>query len=189
MRRLQAQRIFPGLQGVDVDDAIVGTHHGLAIDIFEARLQKGSGDKQRVVFNGLLIGAHTAAQPDRHRRGTVPDEAVFGNLKAAWRLAAWSRSASEDPRFEGRYEVYSTNQIEARALLTPAFMERFMALAARSGFSLPGAMAEGNRLVVALPKSLGVPGTCSSPGLLEARRRGTGADRARAGHPRRAQHG
>jgi hypothetical protein len=61
----------------------------------------------------------------------------------------------EDPRFEGQYEVYSTNQIEARALLTPAFMERFMALAARSAFSLPAAMAEGNRLVVALPKCLG----------------------------------
>ena len=61
----------------------------------------------------------------------------------------------EDAAFEKKYEVYSSDQIEARALLTPAFMERFVALASRSGFALPGALAEGNRLVVALPKSLG----------------------------------
>jgi hypothetical protein len=61
----------------------------------------------------------------------------------------------ENPEFERRFEVYSDDQIEARALLTPAFMDRFTALAASSGFSLPGALAEGNRLVVALPKSTG----------------------------------
>ena len=67
----------------------------------------------------------------------------------------WRPYGLEDPEFERHYEVYSNDQIEARALLTPAFMERFTALAATSGFSLPGALAEGNRLVVALPKSLG----------------------------------
>lgn len=34
-------------------------------------------------------------------------------------------------------------------------MERFTSLAKSSGFSLPGAMAEGNRLGVALPKAMG----------------------------------
>ena len=61
----------------------------------------------------------------------------------------------DDVTFEQRYDVYSTDQIEARALLTPAFMERFMSLAESSGFSLPGAMAEGNTLIVALPKRMG----------------------------------
>jgi hypothetical protein len=50
--------------------------------------------------------------------------------------------------------VYSDDQIESRALLTPAFMERFMALAAASGIWLSGALAEGNRLMVELPKRL-----------------------------------
>ncbi len=30
----------------------------------------------------------------------------------------------EDPRFDGVFTVYSTDQVEARYLLTPTFMER-----------------------------------------------------------------
>ncbi len=49
----------------------------------------------------------------------------------------------EHQEFEKRYEVRSTDQIEARALLTPAFMERFVELGTRGGFAVPGAIAEG----------------------------------------------
>lgn len=37
----------------------------------------------------------------------------------------------EDPRFEDRFNVFSTDQIEARYLLTPRFMERIMELTER----------------------------------------------------------
>jgi Protein of unknown function (DUF3137) len=50
--------------------------------------------------------------------------------------------------------VYGSDQIEARALLTPAFMERFTALASGLGFSPPAALAQGNRLTAALPKRI-----------------------------------
>jgi Protein of unknown function (DUF3137) len=86
----------------------------------------------------------------------LADEGAIGNFKTRWRSGAMEPVRLEDPRFEGRFEAYSDDQIEARALLTPAFMERFMALASSSGgYSLPGALAEGNRLVVALPKRAG----------------------------------
>jgi hypothetical protein len=76
-------------------------------------------------------------------------------MKTRLQTEGLERVLLEHPEFVRRYEVYSSDQIEARALLTPAFMERFTALAASSGFALPGALAEGNRLVVALPKSMG----------------------------------
>jgi len=72
-----------------------------------------------------------------------------------WRGAALEPVRLEHAEFEERYEVYSSDQVEARALLTPAFMERFMGLATSGGFALPGAMAEGSTLVVALPKRMG----------------------------------
>lgn len=62
----------------------------------------------------------------------------------------------EHQEFEERYDVHSTDQVEARALLTPAFMERFVALASKSHFALPGAIADGNRFVVAMPKRFGM---------------------------------
>ena len=103
------------------------------------------------MFDGLLVDLVLP----RSLTGTtavIADEGLWGNLEARWRSDRLQRVRLEDPTFEARYEVYSTDQIEARALLTPAFMERFTALAALSGFALPGAWAEGNRLVTALPK-------------------------------------
>ena len=154
VHRLQAQQLLPNYDSAEADDAITGTHRGLSLEIVEAKLQRRSGDNSQVVFDGLLIGLTLP----RSLTGTtvvLTDEGVFGNLKTRWRSGAMEPVRLEDPHFERRYEVYSTDQIEARALLTPAFMERFMALAARSGFSLPGAIAQGNRLVVALPKGIG----------------------------------
>lgn len=154
VHRLQAQRILQEFDIVNADDEIVGTYRGLPLDLVEARLSRQSGQNASVVFDGLLI---ELTLPRRLTGTTVvlTDEGMFGNLKAGWTSGAMQRVRLEDPRFEQRYEVYSDDQVEARALLTPAFMERFMALAALSGFSLPGAMAEGNRLVVALPKGVG----------------------------------
>ena len=40
-----------------------------------------------------------------------------------------NRIRLEDPRFEKMFEVYGTDQVEARYLLTPTFMERMMELA------------------------------------------------------------
>jgi Protein of unknown function (DUF3137) len=154
VRKLSAGWILPEFDSAESDDEIVGTHRGLEIDIVEARLRRRSGQNTQVVFDGLVIELTLP----RSLTGTtvvLTDEGVFGNLKARWRSGAMEAVRLEDPRFEQRYEVYSNDQIEARALLTPAFMERFMALSSLSGFSLPGALAEGNRLVVALPKGMG----------------------------------
>jgi len=57
--------------------------------------------------------------------------------------------------FEKAYEVYGTDQVASRALLTPAFMERFLALGQRSGFQQPLALAQDNKLTIALPKAGG----------------------------------
>jgi hypothetical protein len=83
----------------------------------------------------------------------IVDGGTFGNLAERLRKRSLSRVRLEDPRFEARYEVYGDDQIGARALLTPAFMERLMALGDRPGFAMPVALAEGNRLIVAMPKA------------------------------------
>ena len=152
--RLGAERVLPDYDVLQADDEIAGTYDGMPLEIIEVRLRQRRNKKSRVVFDGLLIGI---ALP-RGLTGTtvvMPDRGLWENFKTRWRGGPLEPVRLEHLEFEQRYEVYSTDQIEARALLTPAFMERFMALAKSSGFSLPGGMAEGNLLVVALPKAFG----------------------------------
>jgi hypothetical protein len=61
----------------------------------------------------------------------------------------------EDPRFEERYQVYSSDQIGARALLTPAVMERLMELDRHTQGDPPRLLAEEGTLRVALSKGKG----------------------------------
>jgi hypothetical protein len=63
-----------------------------------------------------------------------------------------SRVKLEDPEFEAAYQVWSTDQIAARALLTPAFMERLLALARSSHIGQPLALTEANRLTMVIPR-------------------------------------
>ena len=47
-------------------------------------------------------------------------------VHSPWQSGAMNRVALEDPVFEKNFNVYSTNQIEARFLITTAFMQRLI---------------------------------------------------------------
>jgi len=162
IQKLRELRILPEFDAVLAEDEISGTHHGMPLKVVEARLQRRSGDSTQTVFDGLLIEL-TLPRALTGTTAVLSDQGLLGNLKGRWRSGAMQPVRLEDPRFEQRFEVYSDDQVEARALLTPAFMERFTGLAAASGFSLPGALAERNRLIVALPKSIGTANLFEPP--------------------------
>ena len=87
--------------------------------------------------------------------------------KSRWRGTQLETVRLEHQEFEQRYEVSSTDQIEARALLTPAFMERFVELATRSG--IRGARSDRGRqdLDCRAAQADGSPAICSNRRLLE----------------------
>lgn len=151
---LGADWILPAYDSLQADDEIAGTHDGLPLEIIEVRLRRRVNNKSRVVFDGLLV-AVTLPRALTATTILVTDRGLWERMKAGWRRGSLERVHLEHAALEERYDVFSTDQVEARALFTPAFMERLMALADASGFSVPGAMAEGNTLVVALPKRLG----------------------------------
>jgi hypothetical protein len=152
MGQLRAQHIFREFDRVIAEDEIFGTYRGLALNIVALKLTYGSGKERRVDFDGLLT---TLVLP-RNLSGTtavIADNGALGNLEDRVGAEGRERVALEDPAFEKAYEVYGTDQVEARALLTPTFMERFLALGQRSGFLRPLALAQDNRLTIALPKA------------------------------------
>ena len=154
LERLRAEHIFAEFDDHSCDNELFGTYRGLDISIMELSLHKGSGDHRQLVFNGLIaqitlprgLSGVTAVIADEGMAGTIRDWMMRGDRQ---------RARVEDPEFEAIWQVYTTDQIGARALLTPAFMERFKRLAHRTGFGVPLALADGNRLLLALPSQSG----------------------------------
>jgi hypothetical protein len=147
---LAGHRVLRDFDSCTAEDEIAGTHRGLPLRITAVTLKKSSGDEYRTVFDGLLIEL-VLPRSLTSTTAVIADEGLVGNLGTRLRPSTLPRVRLEDPRFEAHFEVYGSDQIEARALLTPAFMERLTRLAEGTGFALPGALAEGNRLTMALP--------------------------------------
>jgi len=142
-------RLFPDWDDHEAEDEIFGEYRGMPLSIIELKLTKGSGKNERTIFHGLTA---TVTLP-RGLRGTtvvIPDRGMFGNLAERLRGGPCQPVRLEDPVFEKAYEVYGSDQVSARALLTPAFMERFMAFAAAGHFGAPAALVQDNRLLMAL---------------------------------------
>lgn len=151
LKRLARLGLIPGFGKKLVEDEIHGGYRGIPLSIIEAKLETG-GKNSSVVFNGLLVGLLFPRGFD----GTTivaKDGGFFGNAVSDFvRSHGLERVRLEDPRFEDRYQVYSSSQIAARALLTPAVMERLMELAIHSEGDPPRLLAEGGRLQVSMAK-------------------------------------
>jgi hypothetical protein len=142
-------RLFPEWDYADAEDEILGQYRGMELSIVELKLIKGSGKNRRTIFQGLTA----AVTLPRSLRGVtlvVPDRGFLGNFAERLRGGELQVVRLEDPAFEKAYEVYGSDQVTARALLTPAFMERFMALAASGRFGAPVALVQDNHLLLAM---------------------------------------
>ncbi len=96
------------------------------------QVETGSGKNRRRVtkFRGAVItlkfnkkfSGRTIVKKDHGVIGNFGHKKFDGDLKGLEKIHL------EDPEFEKMFEVYSTNQIEARYLLTTSFMERLKSL-------------------------------------------------------------
>jgi hypothetical protein len=147
-------RLFPDWDAAHAEDEIFGTYRGLSLSIVELKLTRGSGKNRRTVFMGLTA----AVELPRGLSGITviaPDRGPFGNFAERLRGGPCEPVRLEDPEFEKAYEVYGSDQIGARALLTPAFMTRFLELARSGRFGAPAALVQDNRLLMALSRNGG----------------------------------
>ena len=109
------------------EDLIAGEAHGAGFQFYEAHLERreGSGKNRKWVtkFRGQLL----ALQFDQEFLGktVVLRDAGFFNSK---KKGDMKRVGLVDPVFEKIFEAYGTDQVEARYLLTPTFMQRLVDL-------------------------------------------------------------
>jgi hypothetical protein len=153
LRTLNSERLFDDYDSAVSDNEFFGAHRGLPISIATLLLTLGSGKQRRVSFEGLLVEVTLP-------RGLKGTTAVIAGTGAFEQLRHWLKTsdrqhvALEDPRFAAVYDVWSTDQIAARALLTPALMERLLALSGSAANidGRPLVVARDNRLTLVIPR-------------------------------------
>ena len=127
---VKKHKIIPAHNAAEVEDGFSGTVHGVPVSFQEVRLsdiQQAAGYENNrrdfTAFWGMIIRIRLHKRMEGHTI-VVPRaglQALFrGRLEGfeAVRVAA---------KFEKTYSVMATDQVEARVVLDPAFMERFLA--------------------------------------------------------------
>jgi hypothetical protein len=131
--RIKALSLVPNYSRSKFEDRFYGTHRGASYDLYEAHLEQRHTDSKgrtsySTVFRGQLIRLHFT----RDFLGTtiVRRDAglfnVFGGGNSNGRKL--ERVGLVDPKFEKIFEVWGTDQVEARYLVHPVMMERLLEL-------------------------------------------------------------
>ena len=130
---------MPGHDSRHFEDLIKGERAGAAFSLVEAKLET-SGDNGGTVFQGMLFHVQ---YPERFLGRTLMARSRWWKRgKAAKDLQKVSLVSSE---LDKAFTVYSTDQVEARALLTPDRMERLIALERHfSGGKMRGVFEDGH---------------------------------------------
>jgi len=109
------------------EDRISGVAHGANFEMLEAHLERKDvnhdGVRWVTVFRGQLMSIKLST-PFMGRTVVLRDKGIFNRSKKS----GMKRVGLVDPVFEKIFEAYGTDQVEARYLLTPTFMQRLVDL-------------------------------------------------------------
>ena len=123
---LIASNILPYYDSRENDDYFQGCYHDVNIIISEPKLYKKvrtrNGSHNVNVFEGIVIQLEMNKK-FKGKTVVLKDCGLFNIFK---KIRRTERVKLEDVVFEKHFEVFSDNQIEARYLLTTAFMERML---------------------------------------------------------------
>lgn len=172
--------LLPSYTRCGFEDHFSGERLGCDFELYEAHLEQyrktGKTSHYVTVFRGVLIRINF---PRKVEGVTVitRDAGVFNGLEALGRSFGsrkLERIGLVDPKFEKAFEVYGTDQVLARYMLNPAFMERLLALeTALKGKNVRAAFDEhsgqGELLIAAETGNLFEAGSMFKPLADEAR--------------------
>lgn len=149
--RFEKWRLTPGYARSHFEDCFSGVYDGSAYDLYDAHLEQRHTDGKgrtyySTVFRGQLIRMHF---PRDFLGVTVVrrDMGVFNFFGAG---AGLEKVGLEDPKFERAFEVWGSDQVEARYLLHPALMQRLLDLEARLKGEKLRCAFEGGDLLAAI---------------------------------------
>ncbi|CAH0533328.1 hypothetical protein VST7929_01194 [Vibrio stylophorae] len=143
-------QLFPKFHHGTLNESISGTYQGLRFTVqeFELKRERSNNGKSssEIVFTGIGIDI----QCPKPFQGTTLVQTDKGTISRFFERQKMARVRLEDPKFERTFEVYGSDQIEARYLLSTAMMERLLHLTTIYGDKIQ-ACFEQNRLFILIP--------------------------------------
>lgn len=175
--RLKALRLAPSYQRSSFEDLFSGAHKGAHYQLYEGHLEQRTTDSKgrtryTTVFRGQFIRMHfpreflgvTIVRRDAGMFNVFGGGEVDGKKLERVRLVA--------SQFEKAFEVWGTDQVEARYLLHPVMMERLIEMeTALHGKCIRCAFEGGDLLVAVEGGNLFEPGDMFKPLVDPARAR------------------
>lgn len=113
---LQHTGLFQPFDYIAYDDCISGIFNDTQFSVAEIKLRVCNGKHDATIFKGVCI--------DIPMKISVPGYTLLYNTKIPQKESVLKKISLEDVSFCQNYQVYSDDQINARVLLTPAFMEK-----------------------------------------------------------------
>lgn len=165
----RSNRLLPSWDREDYEDNLRGVYHGVNFELFEAHLEQRrttTDSKGRTRTSWVTVFRGQCLRFDFHKEFhgetlVLRDAGMFNSFSGKKGL---KRARLEDPVFEKAFEVYTTDQVESRYLLTPDLMQRMVELEeGLRGKNLKCAFVEGEVLVTVEAGNLFEPGTMFEP--------------------------
>jgi hypothetical protein len=128
--------LVPGWDRAKYEDMLSGARNETPFEFFEAHLEEkrtttDSKGRTRTTWVTVFRGQCLIVKFHKEFRGVTKVFRDMGMLNVFAKLGQMGKGEKvklEDPVFEKAFEVFSTDQIEARFILTPDFMERLVGL-------------------------------------------------------------
>lgn len=161
--------LVPRWDRENYEDRIDGERGGVPYQFFEAKLEQrrtrtDSRGRTRTTWVTVFRGQCLSLKFHKRFLGrtlVTRDAGWFNSFGGGGEM---KRARLEDPVFEKAFEVYTTDQVEARFLLTPDFMERLVELEkAFHGGKLRCAFDQGRMYIALEGGNLFEPGGLSMP--------------------------
>lgn len=146
----RAHGLIPHSHRQAFEDHFSGEAHGADFELYEAELKQRRRSRKRTYYVTVFRGVLIRISFPRTIEGVTlitRDKGIFNALDALGRSAGskkLERVGLVDPKFERIFQIYGTDQVMARYLMTPTFMERILELEqALKGKNVRGVFDEG----------------------------------------------
>lgn len=161
--------VVPGWDRYSFEDLVTGKRGEVDFELFEAHLEEKrttTDSKGRARTTWVTVFRGQCLKLDFHKRffgrTLVTRDAGFFNRFGGGN--GMQRAMLEDPVFEKIFEVYTTDQVESRYLLTPDFMQKLVDLeTVFKGGKLKAAFDGGEMLITVQGGNLFEPGSMFKP--------------------------
>jgi len=140
----------------EYDDCFEGIFKDVYFQIVEAKYKKRGSKSDILIFDGVIIKLDMNKFFQAHT--VVVTNTLF---KDKFTYQGLRHTTLEDVEFEKKFDVYTNDEVEARYLITPSFMQRLKAMKIAFKARSVSCAFYNNYLIIALPTDNDIFSLCS----------------------------